>query len=125
MAEYSTQWASSATSMQGYPIPSPATESTCSEMSTGGSESRRGSSSTQSDKHQQNTNQPAATKSTRRGSSKKKEAGIKDNGRKTKARAKAQPAPEPMSTFPQSEGMDDYNRRIQQRNRIALYHPSS
>jgi hypothetical protein len=108
--------------MQGYPIPSPATESTCPETSTGGSESRRGSSSTQSDKRRKRTiNQPAATKSTKRGSTEKKEIKAEHSDRKSKARTKAQPAPKPMSTpSPQEgEGIDDYNRQAQERNRIA------
>ncbi|KAF4340979.1 transcription factor atf21 [Fusarium beomiforme] len=121
--EYSTQWASPATSMQVYPIPSPATESTCPETSTCSSESRRGSSSTQSDKRKRKRkiNQPAATKSTRRGFTEKKEIKTEDSDRKSKARTKAQPASKPMITpSPQEgEGMNDYNRQVQERNRIA------
>ncbi|KAF4435932.1 Transcription factor atf21 [Fusarium acutatum] len=125
--EHSTQWASPVTSMQGNPIPSLAIESTCPETSTGGSESWRGSSSTQSDKrkrkrrHKRKINQPAATKSTKRGFTEKKEIKTEDSDRKSKTRTKAQPAPKAMSTpSPQEgEGMDDYNRQVQERNRIA------
>ncbi|KAG7404174.1 hypothetical protein Forpe1208_v003554 [Fusarium oxysporum f. sp. rapae] len=120
---YSTQWASPATFMQGYPIPSPATESTCPETSTGGSESRRGSSSTQSNKRKRKRtiNQSAATKSPKHGSTEKKEIKAEHSDPKSKARTKAQPAPKPMSTpSPQeAKGIDDYNRQVQERNRIA------
>jgi hypothetical protein len=121
--EYSTQWVSSATPMQGYPVLSLATESNCPEMSTAGSESRRGSSSTQADKRKRkrNTNQPAATKSTRRRSTEKKEIKMEDNGGKSKTRSKAQPAAGPIGTPSPNEDEDlgDYSRRVQERNRIA------
>ncbi|EXM15611.1 hypothetical protein RAB80_017599 [Fusarium oxysporum f. sp. vasinfectum] len=121
--KYSAQWASPTNSMQRYPPPSPATESTYSAMSTGGSESRRGSSLTRFDnrKCKRNTNKSTATKSTRRSSIKSKEMKTEDSCRKPKARAKAQPIPEPMSIPSSQEGedMDDYNRRAQERNRIT------
>ncbi|KAF4331802.1 hypothetical protein FBEOM_14424, partial [Fusarium beomiforme] len=66
--ETSTQWDSPATSTQSYPVLLPATDPTSLDISVGDTESRRGSSSTGSEKRKRKPNiaKPTASKSTRR-----------------------------------------------------------
>ncbi|KAF4950286.1 hypothetical protein FGADI_8269 [Fusarium gaditjirri] len=120
----SAQWVSSSTSMHSYLIPSPATESTSVENATGDSESRRGSSSTQPDKRKRNASRSIASKTPRRASTRKttktEAVSEKPMGRgkgKGKAVAKPQrtetPSPEP------EEELDEYSRKVQERNRVA------
>jgi hypothetical protein len=70
--ETSTQWDSPATSTHSYPVPSPATDPTSFDIPVGDTESRRSSSSKESDKQKRkrSTTKPTASKLTRRTSTK-------------------------------------------------------
>ncbi|KAF4331803.1 hypothetical protein FBEOM_14423, partial [Fusarium beomiforme] len=94
--ETSTQWDSPATSTQSYPVPSPATDPTSVDIPVGDTESRRGSSSTGSEKRKRKRNiaKPTASKSTRRAPTKaiKQDATPeKPNGRGSQAKPASQP----------------------------------
>jgi hypothetical protein len=117
----STEWASPSTSMHSCPVPSPSTESTSVENATGDPESRRGSSSTQPDKRKRNASRSTASKVPRRASTRKttkpETVSEKPRGRgKGKAAAKPQPTKSPS---PEPEELLEYNRKVQERNRIA------
>ncbi|SCO88945.1 uncharacterized protein FRV6_13073 [Fusarium oxysporum] len=120
--ETSTQWDSPATSTQSYPVPSPVTDPTSLDMPVGDTESRRGSSSTGSEKRKRkrNTAKPAASKSTRRAPTKtiKQDAAPeKPKGRGSQAKPASQPTKQ---SSPQlDDGLDEYSKRIQERNRVA------
>ncbi|SPJ84061.1 uncharacterized protein FTOL_10577 [Fusarium torulosum] len=120
--EISTQWDSPATSTHSYPVPSPATDPTSIDIPVGDTESRRGSSSTESDKRKRkrSTTKPTASKLTRRASTKatKQEAAPerpKDRG------SQAKPASQPteQSSPPSDDELDEYSKKIQERNRVA------
>ncbi|TVY76694.1 Transcription factor atf21 [Fusarium oxysporum f. sp. cubense] len=118
----STQWPSPSTSMHSCPVPSPSTESTSVENATGDSESRRSSSSTQPDKRKRNGSRSTASKAPRRASTRKttkiEAVSEKPKGRgKGKAVAKSQPTNTP-SPEPE-EQLDEYSRKVQERNRVA------
>jgi hypothetical protein len=70
--ETSTQWDSPATSTHSYPVPSPGTDPTSFDIPVGDTESRRSSSSKESDKQKRkrSTTKPTTFKSTRRTSTK-------------------------------------------------------
>ncbi|KAF4944246.1 hypothetical protein FSARC_14723, partial [Fusarium sarcochroum] len=108
----SEQLFSPAPSTHSYPIPSPITETTSLHTTTGDSESRRGSSSAQSDKRKckRNTNQSTTTKATRRGSTTKtiKWETPPDKPRTRGRRAKPVPQPQD-SPSPDPDNLPDYN----------------
>lgn len=119
----SAQWDSPATSMQSYAIQSPSTDSASIDVSNREPESRRDFSAAQLDKRKRKraTNQNTATKSTRRGSTKKttKAASPTQKPKTRNSRVKPPPQPEdPISPEP-GEGHDDYSKKVQERNRIA------
>ncbi|EXK24268.1 hypothetical protein FOMG_18995 [Fusarium oxysporum f. sp. melonis 26406] len=119
--ETSTQWDSVATSIHSYPVLSPATDPTSFDIPIGDTESRRGSSSTESDKRKRKRSaaKPTASKSTRRASKKaiKQEvAPEKPKGRGSKAKPASQPTEQ---SSPQSDELDEYGKKIQERNRVA------
>ncbi|RKK64407.1 hypothetical protein BFJ69_g16722 [Fusarium oxysporum] len=120
--ETSTQWDSPATSTHSYPVPSPATDPTSLDIPVGDTESRRSSSSTEADKQKRkrSTTKPTASMPTRRMLTKaiKQEATHeKPKGRGSKAKSASQPTEE---SSPQSDdGLDEYRKKIQERNRVA------
>ncbi|KAG4257586.1 hypothetical protein BFJ72_g14507 [Fusarium proliferatum] len=119
--ETSTQWDSPATSTHSYPVLSPATDPTSLEIPVGDTESRRSSSSTESDKQKRkrSTTKPTASMPTRCTSTKAIEQVThkKPKGRRSKAKPVSQPTEE---SSPQSDDeLDEYSRNIQERNRVA------
>jgi hypothetical protein len=120
--ETSTPWDSPATSTPSYPVPSPATDPTSLDIPVCDTESRRGSSSTASDKRKRkrNTTKPTASKSTRRAPTKaiKQEAAPeKPKGRGSQAKPASQPTEQ---SSPQlDDELDKYSKRIQERNRVT------
>jgi hypothetical protein len=119
-----TQWDSPATSMHSYPQPSPSTGSPNIAVSTGDLDSRRGSTSTPSDKPKRKRNATPSTtaKSTRRASTKKTtnpEILEKPKPRRRKTKSAVEPTEEPSPDAEEEENSDDPTRRVQERNRVA------
>ncbi|KAF5698035.1 hypothetical protein FMUND_15211 [Fusarium mundagurra] len=106
--ETSTQWDSPATSTQSYHVPSPATDLTSLDIPVGDTESRRGSSSTRSKrKRKRNIAKPTASKSTRRAPTK----AIKQDAASEK--------PNEQSSPQFDDDLNEYSKKIQERNRVA------
>ncbi|EXL40776.1 hypothetical protein FOCG_16720 [Fusarium oxysporum f. sp. radicis-lycopersici 26381] len=121
--EISTRWDFPFSSTHSYPFLSPATDPNSIEITVGDTESRRSSSSTESDKQKRkrSTTKPTATMRTRRTSIKaiKQATHEKPKGRGSKAKPAFQPTEEPS---PQSDDeLDDYSKKFKERNRIASH----
>lgn len=121
--EASTQWGSPATSMHSYPLPSPSTEATSIEIPAGDLESRRGSTSTPSDKQKRKRTAIKSTtsRSTRHTSTNKtiKTEASPDKPKPRGSRTKPARQPtEELSPDPDEE-LDEPTGRTLERNRIA------
>ncbi|KAF4338774.1 transcription factor atf21 [Fusarium beomiforme] len=120
--DISMQWASPSTSMHSYSVSFLSTESTSVENAISDSESRRGSSSTQADKRKRNATRSTLSKAPRRPST-RKTTKPETVTKKPKARGKAEVAPKAQPTKTPSpepgEELDEYSRRVKERNRIA------
>ncbi|KAF4434759.1 hypothetical protein FACUT_7701 [Fusarium acutatum] len=120
--ETSTQWDSPATSTQSYPVPSPDTDPSGLDIPVGDTESRRGSLSTGSEKRKckQNNAKPTASKSTGRAPTqamKQDAAPEKANSRGSQGKPAFRPTEQ---SSPQlDERLDEYSKKIQERNRVA------
>jgi hypothetical protein len=107
---------------QEYPTPPQTSESISSKGSPNNSDRRRDSSSTQSDKRKRkrNTIDRAPAKSSKRGSSKKREpkTAAGESAGNSKKRGSINEAATTNLSSPEYK-MDDYARKVQERNRIA------
>ncbi|KAF4426566.1 hypothetical protein F53441_14123 [Fusarium austroafricanum] len=120
-----TRWPSSATSSHSYPLPSPSTDATSLEISTGSPESRRDSLATQPEKRKRTrktsqsiTEKPTtSSKSAKRGSTRKTSKSATTEKPKTRgSKTKKTTSPEPDDEV---DEVDEYSKKVQERNRIA------
>ncbi|KAG5656737.1 hypothetical protein KAF25_010290 [Fusarium avenaceum] len=128
--ETATQWDSPNTSMHSYTQPSPSTGSPSIAISTGGLDSRRGSTTMppEKQKRKRNATPSTRTKSTRRASTKKtprpevstEKPKPKPRSRKTKPVVEPTEEPSPVAEEEEEEEEpNNLNRRVQERNRVA------
>ncbi|WZH46641.1 BZIP domain-containing protein [Fusarium acuminatum] len=124
-----TQWDSPNTSMHSHTQSSPSTSSPNPAVSIGDLDSRRGSTSTPSDKQKRKRNATPSTtaKTTRRASSKKttrpqvSSEKLKPRSRKTKpvVEPTQEPSPDTEEEREEAEEPDGPSRGVQERNRVA------
>jgi hypothetical protein len=118
----SMHWTSLSTSMYSYLLPSASSKDTSIDIATGDSESRLGSSSTQSDERKRNTTRSTVSKAPKRASTRKttkSEAteNPKACGSRSKLALQSQSARMP-SSEPNKE-IDEDSKKVQERSRIA------
>jgi hypothetical protein len=118
----SMYWTSPTTSMDSYPLPSASSKATSIDIATGDSESRLGSSLTQTDKRKRNTTRSTASKAPKRASTRKttkSEAIEKPKACRSRSKPALQsqsartPSPEP------NKEVDKDSKKVKERNRIT------